>query len=103
MFQHCNSNAGVGFYFCEEERRGKGFCFKTWKAAHADLKPNFNVSCHCCMPMHSHLYEKVEFKGSFEANFYLFPVSSIVKMHGSMNAQDFFSKIIFLAQLICSL
>ena len=88
MFQHSDNYAWVSFYFCEEEHRGKGFSFKTWKAARAALKPNSNVGLDS-LATAAHLYEKDGFKRAFETNFCFFPVSSIVKVYGSMNAQDF--------------
>ena len=54
----------------------------------AALDPNSNVSLNSVVAA-AHLYEKEGFKGSFEASFYLFPVSSVVKVYGSMDAQDF--------------
>ena len=88
MFQHNNSYAWVGLYFCEEEHRGKGFAFKTWKVARAALKPNSNVGLDA-MVTAAHLYEKDGFKRAFEVNFSFFPVSAVTKVYGNMNAQDF--------------
>ena len=88
MFQHNDSYAWAGLFFCDEEHRGKGFAFKTWKAARAALKPNCNLAGDALVTA-THLYEKEGGKRAFETNFCFFPVSSITKVYGKMNAQDF--------------
>ncbi len=57
MIQHNKSYAWVGLYFCEEEHRGKGYAFKTWKVARASLNPEINVGLGAVVSAAS-LYER---------------------------------------------
>lgn len=49
VIQHNDTYAWVGFYFCEEEYRGKGYAFNTWTVARAAVNPTVNLGIDACM------------------------------------------------------
>ena len=76
MLQPSNTYASVPFYFCDEEHRGKGFGFKTWKTARSALNSGVNISLDAAAAAVS-LYEREGFKRAWESLFVYFLVSSI--------------------------
>ena len=88
MLQPSNTYASVPFYFCDEEHRGKGFGFKTWKTARSALNSGVNISLDAAAAAVS-LYEREGFKRAWESLFVYFLVSSILKVYGNRKERDF--------------
>ena len=87
MIQHNDSYGWVGMYFCEEEHRGKGLAFKTWKTARAAIDPKLNLGLDGIVSK-AHLYEREGFKRAWNISVdYLF-VSSILEVYDNMTAPD---------------
>ena len=80
MFQHNDSYAFIGFYFCKEEHRGKGYGYKTWKVAKASLSSELNFGLDAEKPA-SHLYEREGFKRAWDIILYTLSVSSTLKVY----------------------
>lgn len=85
MIQHNDTYGWVGLYFCEEEHRGKGFAFKTWKTARAAIDPKVNLGLDAVVSA-APLYEREGFKRAWELSFYNFSVSSILEAYNDMTA-----------------
>ena len=81
MFQHNDSYAFIGFYFCKEEHRGKGYGFKTWKVAKASLSSKLNLGLDAEKPA-VHLYEREGFKTAWDIILYTHSVSSVLEVYG---------------------
>ena len=87
MIQHNDSYGWVGMYFCEEEHRGKGLAFKTWKTVRAAIDPKLNLGLDGIVSK-AHLYEREGFKRAWNISVdYLF-VSSILEVYDNMTTPD---------------
>ena len=87
MLQQNDTYGWVGFYFCEEEHRGKGFAFKTWKTARAAIDPKINLGLDSVVSV-APLYEREGFKRAWKgSNYYLF-VTFILQAYSNMTPPD---------------
>ena len=87
MLQQNDTYGWVGFYFCEEKHRGKGFAFKTWKTARVAIDPKINLGLDAVVSV-SHLYEREGFKRAWKnSNYYLF-VTFILQAYNNMTPPD---------------
>ena len=82
MFQHNESYAFIGFYFCKEQHRGKGYGFKTWKVAKASLSSKLNFGLDAEEPT-VHMYEREGFKRAWDIILYAFSVLSALEVYGN--------------------
>ena len=87
MIQHNDNYGWVGLYFCEEEHRGKGYAFKTWKTARAAIDPKVNLGLDAVVSA-APLYEREGFKRAWKLSFYNFSVSSILEAYSNMTTPD---------------
>lgn len=83
MLQHNDTYGWVGFYFCEEEHRGKGFAFKTWKTARAAIDPKINLGLDAVVSV-APLYEREGFKRAWKKGKYYFFVTFILQAYSNM-------------------
>ena len=87
MIQHNNTYGWVGLYFCEEEHRGKGYAFKTWKTARAAIDPKVNLGLDAVVSA-APLYEREGFKQAWKVGIYDISVSSILEAYSNMTTPD---------------
>ena len=87
MIQHNDTYGWIGLYFCEEEHRGKGLAFKTWKTARAAIDPKINLGLDAVVSAAS-LYEREGFKRAWQLSFYNLFVSSILEVYDNMTGAD---------------
>ncbi len=82
MFQHNESYAFIGLYFCEEQYRGKSYGLKTWRVARASLNPDVNLALDA-VPSAVSLYEREGFKRSWISSFYALSTTTIVQEYSN--------------------
>ncbi len=78
IFQHNESYAFIGLYFCEEQHRGKSYGLKTWRVARASLNPDINLVLDA-VPSAASLYEREGFKRAWTSSFYALSTKTIVQ------------------------